>query len=213
MSSKGSQEQSCVSDTQINSAKNTRSQEVTLLWDETRQSFKVSGPGTYPLREKIKALSGSRFWGRGATSYWSVPGQHKEALEEIVSGAESGGPGQAPASVNRGAARLPAISRAGPRAKTQLEYPATFRGGDGLEYQVAIYTVPLPVLGQSFTLGEDPEVYIISDLGTEGEENTPLPVDKATGVWSEDASCSVEIELRRGSFYSTEGKVVKFRPL
>jgi len=191
------------------------SQEVTLLWDEARQSFKVSGPGTYPLREKIKALSGSRFWGRGATSYWSVPGQHKEALEEIVSGAESGGVSQGAGSVTAtlsGGRKIPQISRAGPRAKTQLEYPATFRGGDGLEYQVAIYTVPLPVIGQSFTLEEDPEIYIVSDLGTE-EETTQLPVDKATGVWSEDASCSVEIELRRGSFYSTEGKMVKFRPL
>jgi len=78
-----------------------------------------------------------------------------------------------------------------PKTKTTLDFPNRFLGGDGLNYQVLIYTVILPNLGQKVSYNTDN--YIVTNVKSnhtiyitkESQENSSLPekVVLINGKW------------------------------
>lgn len=81
------------------------------------------------------------------------------------------------------------------RIESTMDYPNRFIGGDGLQYQVIIYTVPLPIIGQTVnvTMGEEILTFTIVSINSgshidsiflnDGESEVNIEACLISGKW------------------------------
>lgn len=75
---------------------------------------------------------------------------------------------------------------------TQLSYPNLFTGGDGLTYQVLIYTVPYPQINQNATLsvGDSSVEYTVTDISKTSSPYDSILITRTDTLGSEEPAVS-----------------------
>ena len=176
---------------------------------------------TTPWKEELKELGAKWNPNLQGGPGWIISKQRQDAVLDFVENANGGYVQPEPvAKVQPRSAQRPAYSprsavsrlQAGqssirptikpasalPSQPVQLNYPNMFTASDGLQYQVIIYTVPLPKVDQkvTITLGSDVYEYVVSELEKssppfdsivilpkEGDESGKQRAVLINGVW------------------------------